>query len=70
MGERATLRWVLCVLGMTYIYVLPSQMRLRSTIIGVVFLPPTILAFGWICEKRVHAAAICVFLFLAGLFAV
>ncbi|KAF6759117.1 vacuolar DHA amino acid exporter [Ephemerocybe angulata] len=42
------------------------EMRLHSTRIGAIFLPPFTLAFGWICQKHVHVSAICVFLFSCG----
>ncbi|KAF7326961.1 Vacuolar DHA amino acid exporter [Mycena venus] len=35
------------------------EMRLRSTIIGLIFLPPSVLAFGWVSEKHVHISAMC-----------
>ncbi|KAF8802110.1 MFS general substrate transporter [Phlegmacium glaucopus] len=46
------------------------EMRLRSTFLGALFLPPCILAFGWVCAKHVHISALCVFLFLSGFFLV
>ena len=45
-----------------------SQMRLESTKFVMVFLPLTSLAYGWFCEKKVHIAAVCASLFLAGFF--
>ncbi|KAJ7484105.1 vacuolar DHA amino acid exporter, partial [Mycena galericulata] len=39
------------------------EMRLKSTTLGV-------LAFGWVSAKHVHVSAMCVFLFLSGLFAI
>lgn len=36
----------------------------------MVFLPPSIVAYGWVIQERVHVAAPCVFLFLCGLFSV
>ncbi|KAF8817571.1 MFS general substrate transporter [Phlegmacium glaucopus] len=44
------------------------EMRLRSTLLGTWFLPPCVLAFGWVCAKHVHISALCVFLFLCGFF--
>ena len=32
------------------------------------FFPPSVIAYGWVCEKHVHVSAICVMLFLAGFF--
>lgn len=43
-------------------------MRLESAFIWMVFLPISSAAFGWVSEKHVHVAAVCVFLFLAGFF--
>ncbi|KAI0643019.1 MFS general substrate transporter [Trametes meyenii] len=47
--------------GMSY-----PEMRLLSTMIPMLLLPPSVIAYGWICERRLHVAAICVTLFLAG----
>lgn len=44
------------------------QMRLRSAFGFMIFLPPSIIAYGWVCEEHVNVAAICVMLFLAGFF--
>ena len=44
------------------------QMRLGSTIIFMPFLPAATIGYGWVCERHVHVAAICVLLFLTGLF--
>ncbi|KAF7300252.1 PAN2-PAN3 deadenylation complex subunit PAN3 [Mycena kentingensis (nom. inval.)] len=46
------------------------EMRLQSTMVGLVLLPPCVLAFGWVSAKQVHVSAMCVFLFLSGLFAI
>ncbi|KAJ7468471.1 major facilitator superfamily domain-containing protein [Mycena latifolia] len=46
------------------------EMRLRSTTWGLLLLPPSTLAFGWVSEKHVHVSAMCVFLFLCGFFAI
>ncbi|TFK31058.1 major facilitator superfamily domain-containing protein, partial [Crucibulum laeve] len=46
------------------------EMRLKSTILGVCFLPPFVLAFGWVCDKQVHVSAICVMLFGCGFFSI
>lgn len=43
-------------------------MRLASTVIFMPFLPASVIAYGWVCEKHVSVAAICVMLFLSGLF--
>ncbi|KAJ7248883.1 major facilitator superfamily domain-containing protein [Mycena haematopus] len=44
------------------------EMRLESTKYGLIFLPPSVLAYGWVSEKHVHVSAMCVFLFLSGFF--
>ncbi|KAJ7235850.1 vacuolar DHA amino acid exporter [Mycena rebaudengoi] len=46
------------------------EMRLHSTTVGLVLLPPCVLAFGWVSAKRLHVSAMCVFLFLCGMFAI
>lgn len=44
------------------------KMRLESTKLAMIFLPLTSIAYGWFCEKKIHIAAVCVALFLAGFF--
>jgi len=46
------------------------EMRLESTKLFMIFLPASVIAYGWICEKHVNVAAICVFLFCAGFFSI
>ncbi|KAF9446366.1 MFS general substrate transporter [Macrolepiota fuliginosa MF-IS2] len=46
------------------------EMRLKSTTLGIWMLPPCIIGFGWVCDRRVHIAALCVFLFVAGFFTI
>ncbi|CAL1713464.1 unnamed protein product [Somion occarium] len=46
------------------------EMRLESTFVSMLFLPLSSLGFGWVAEKHVHVAAICVFLFFAGFFSI
>ncbi|KAL4249199.1 MFS transporter superfamily protein [Abortiporus biennis] len=46
------------------------ELRLQSTKYFFVFLPASVIAYGWICEKHVHVAAICVMLFLSGFFSI
>lgn len=36
--------------------------------VPMLFLPPSVIAYGWVCEGHVSVAAICVMLFLAGFF--
>ncbi|GBE87222.1 vacuolar DHA amino acid exporter [Sparassis latifolia] len=45
-----------------------AEMRLESTKIFMLFFPPSIVAYGWVCEQHVNVAAICVMLFLSGFF--
>ncbi|CCM00161.1 uncharacterized protein FIBRA_02189 [Fibroporia radiculosa] len=34
----------------------------------MIFFPPCVVAYGWICEEHVHIAAVCVILFFSGFF--
>lgn len=34
----------------------------------MIFFPPSVVAYGWVCEKHTNVAAICVTLFFAGFF--
>lgn len=43
-------------------------MRLQSTLVPMLFFPPSVIAYGWVCEEHVHISAVCVMLFLAGFF--
>ncbi|KAI0823183.1 MFS general substrate transporter [Trametes gibbosa] len=47
-----------------------AEMRLESTVVPMLFLPPSVIAYGWVCERHVSVAAICVMLFLAGFFSI
>jgi len=42
------------------------EMRLQSTIPGLILLPPCTVGLGWVCNERLHIAVVCVFLFLCG----
>ncbi|KAH6911807.1 major facilitator superfamily domain-containing protein [Coprinopsis sp. MPI-PUGE-AT-0042] len=42
------------------------EMRLSSTLPGILLLPLFTLAFGWVCQQHLHISAICVFLFCCG----
>lgn len=44
------------------------EMRLESTKLAMIFLPISILAYAWLCEKKVHVSAVCVALFFEGFF--
>ncbi|KAI8971143.1 MFS general substrate transporter [Trametes punicea] len=47
-----------------------AEMRLESTMVPMFFLPPSVIAYGWVCERHVNVAAICVMLFLSGFFSI
>jgi len=47
-----------------------AEMRLASTLPAMWFLPLSIIGYAWVCEKRVHIAAICVMLFVSGFSAI
>ncbi|KJA18906.1 hypothetical protein HYPSUDRAFT_144354 [Hypholoma sublateritium FD-334 SS-4] len=47
-----------------------AEMRLTSTLPGMILLPPTIIAFGWVFQKHLPIAVVCVFLFLGGFFCI
>ncbi|KAG0699911.1 vacuolar DHA amino acid exporter [Suillus ampliporus] len=42
------------------------EMRLESTKVAMVWLPPAVIGYAWVCQERVNVAAVCVMLFLAG----
>jgi len=44
------------------------EMRLESTKVAMIWLPLSVIGYAWVCQERVHVAAICVMLFLAGFF--
>lgn len=46
------------------------EMRLESTKIAMWGLPPAVIGYAWVCQERVHIAAMCVMLFLAGFFSI
>ncbi|KAG2115522.1 MFS general substrate transporter [Suillus clintonianus] len=43
-----------------------AEMRLASTRPAMLFLPPAVLGYAWVCEKHVHIAAVCIMLLLCG----
>ncbi|KAJ7664195.1 major facilitator superfamily domain-containing protein [Mycena rosella] len=49
-----TLAWLKAANGR----VSDPEMRLKSTALGLCLLPPSVLVFGWVSEKRMHVAAI------------
>ncbi|KIL57351.1 hypothetical protein M378DRAFT_171859 [Amanita muscaria Koide BX008] len=44
------------------------EMRLKSTILAIVMMPPLIVIMGWIWQEHVPIAAVCVLLFVNGFF--
>ncbi|KAG1830025.1 vacuolar DHA amino acid exporter [Suillus variegatus] len=42
------------------------EMRLESTKVAMVWLPLSVIGYGWVCQERVNVAAMCVMLFLVG----
>ncbi|KAJ3491132.1 hypothetical protein NLI96_g911 [Meripilus lineatus] len=44
------------------------EMRLQSPQVCMLFFPACVIAYGWLSEKHVHIAVICVMLFLCGFF--
>ncbi|KAI0754649.1 major facilitator superfamily domain-containing protein [Daedaleopsis nitida] len=44
------------------------EMRLQSTLPFMPVLPLAIVGYGWVCEERVHVAAVCAMLFLSSFF--
>ncbi|KAF9807671.1 hypothetical protein IEO21_08129 [Rhodonia placenta] len=54
--------------GKSYPEARMCTMRLQSTMVPMIFFPPSVVAYGWVCEEHVSVAAVCVMLFLAGFF--
>ncbi|TDL23222.1 MFS general substrate transporter [Rickenella mellea] len=46
------------------------EMRLESAKYAMPFLPLSCVAYAWLCQEKVHVAAVCVSLFLAGFFTI
>ncbi|KAG2064490.1 MFS general substrate transporter [Suillus decipiens] len=42
------------------------EMRLESTKVVMLWLPLSVIGYAWVCQERVHVAAVCVMVFLAG----
>ncbi|OJA19746.1 hypothetical protein AZE42_11231 [Rhizopogon vesiculosus] len=36
----------------------------------MIWLPPSIIGYAWVCQERVDAAAVCLMLFLSGFFSI
>ncbi|KAG1818699.1 major facilitator superfamily domain-containing protein [Suillus subaureus] len=43
-----------------------AEMRLQSSTLGMLWLPPAVIGYAWVCEKHVNVAVICVMLVLIG----
>ena len=41
-------------------------MRLESSKLAMLWLPPSVIGYAWVCEKHAHVAAICTMLVLIG----
>ncbi|KAF8546911.1 MFS general substrate transporter [Imleria badia] len=46
------------------------EMRLESTKLAMWWFPPAVIGYAWVCQQHVHISAICVMLFLCGLFSI
>ncbi|KAK0204093.1 vacuolar DHA amino acid exporter [Desarmillaria ectypa] len=46
------------------------EMRLNSTLHGLWLFPVSVVGFGWVLERHVHISAVCIMLFLSGVFAI
>ncbi|KAG1720327.1 vacuolar DHA amino acid exporter [Suillus lakei] len=43
-----------------------AEMRLESSTLGMLWLPPSVVGYAWVCEKHVNVAVICIMLVLIG----
>lgn len=43
-----------------------AEMRLESSKLAMLWLPPSIIGYGWVCDKHLNVAIICVMLVLVG----
>ncbi|KAG2758056.1 MFS general substrate transporter [Suillus brevipes Sb2] len=43
-----------------------AEMRLESSKLAMLWLPPSVIGYGWVCEKHLNVAVICVMLVLVG----
>jgi hypothetical protein len=41
-------------------------MRLEGSKLAMLWLPPFVVGYAWVCEKHVHVAVICIMLVLIG----
>lgn len=66
MEVLARLRWSSDASFGGYFNLTLKQMRLKSVLILLPFLPASVAAYGWVSEKHLHIAVMCVMLFLCG----
>lgn len=43
-----------------------AEMRLESSKLAMLWLPPFVVGYAWVCEKHVHVAVICIMLIFIG----
>ncbi|KAG2146237.1 vacuolar DHA amino acid exporter [Suillus clintonianus] len=43
-----------------------AEMRLESSTLAMLWLPPSVIGYAWVCEKQVNVAVICIMLALIG----
>ncbi|KAG1879254.1 major facilitator superfamily domain-containing protein [Suillus subluteus] len=43
-----------------------AEMRLESSKLAMLWLPPSVISYGWMCDKHLNVAAVCVMLVLVG----
>ncbi|KAG2055451.1 MFS general substrate transporter [Suillus hirtellus] len=46
------------------------EMRLESTKIAMLWSPLSVIGYAWVCQERIHVAAVCVMLFFTGFLSV
>ncbi|EIW78222.1 vacuolar DHA amino acid exporter [Coniophora puteana RWD-64-598 SS2] len=47
-----------------------AEMRLESTKLAMLWFPPSVIGYAWVCQQHVHVSAVCVMLFLTGFFSI
>ncbi|KAG1869014.1 vacuolar DHA amino acid exporter [Suillus subalutaceus] len=43
-----------------------AEMRLESSKLAMLWLPPSVIGYGWMCDRHLNVAAVCVMLVLVG----
>ncbi|KAF8133916.1 major facilitator superfamily domain-containing protein [Boletus edulis] len=46
------------------------EMRLKSATLAMVWLPPSVIGYGWVAEKHADVGVICLMVFLCGFFSI